>query len=342
MAMLCRAMRYNKNILEGKGCGMKLKKVILGAFFALALVGMMGCNKEKKEDKYASKVTVGKYKGIEVEKMSTKPSKDDIEGQIKSYLYTLEDEKIKEVKDGDNVNIDFEGKIDGEAFDGGSSEGYDLLIGSNSFIDDFEEQLIGKKVGKTYDVKVTFPDDYAASKDLQGKDAVFEVKINYVSPRKLTDKLVKKDKSNECETVEEYETYIEEQLIEQLETTAESSIKSTILTKIVENSRYNEKNIKEDIAKEVKNSQKQIKEQYNMTVKQYAENIGTDEETLMGQIEESAKSYVKQSLALLVIAEKEDITLSDKEFNSKVQKEIDAYANSNYSFSKEDFYKQFG
>ena len=226
---------------------MKLKKFVLGAVFALALVGMMGCNKDKEKDEYASKITIGKYKGIEVEKMSTQPTKDDIESQIKSYLYTLKDEKIKKVKDGDNVNIDFEGKIDGEAFDGGSSEGYDLLIGSNSFIDDFEEQLIDKKVGKEYDIKVTFPKDYAASEELQGKDAVFTVKINYVSPRKLTDKIVKKDESNECKTVEEYETYVEEQLIEQLETTAESSIKSTILTKIVENARYNDKNIKEDI-----------------------------------------------------------------------------------------------
>ena len=320
---------------------MNLKKIVLGTLITVALVGMVGCKKEKEKDEYASKITIGKYKGLEVEKMSTEPTEDDIDSQIQSYLYTLKDESIKKVKDGDNVNIDFEGKIDGETFDGGSSEGYDLLIGSGSFIDDFEEQLIDKKVGKEYDIKVTFPKEYSA-KDLAGKDAVFTVKINYVSPRKLTDKLVKKDETNEYDTVEQYRTYVEEQLIEQLESTAESSIKSSLLAQVVENSRYNDKNIKEDINKEVSNSKKQIKEQYNMTVKEYAENIGTDEETLMAQIKESAESYVKQSLALLVIAQKEDITISDKEFNAEVQKELDAYASSNYSYTKEDFYKQFG
>lgn len=341
MSMLCVAMIYNKIILEGKGCSMNFKKFVLGTLITVALVGMVGCKKEKEKDEYASKITIGKYKGLEVEKMSTEPSEDDIDSQIQSYLYTLKDEGIKKVKDGDNVNIDFEGKIDGETFDGGSSEGYDLLIGSGSFIDDFEEQLIDKKVGKEYDIEVTFPKEYSVE-DLAGKDAVFTVKINYVSPRKLTDKLVKKDETNEYETVEDYRTYVEEQLIEQLESTAESSIKSSLLAQVVENSRYNKKNIKKDIEKEINNSKKQIKSQYNMTVKEYAENIGTDEKTLMAQIEDAAESYVKQSLALLVIAQKEDIKISDKEFNAEVQKELDAYANSNYSYTKEDFYEQFG
>lgn len=328
-----------KKILEGKDYRMNLKKILVGVMVSAAVVGMVGCGKKESSNTYKNKVTLGKYKGIEVEKMSTDPSDDEIESQITEYLHSLEDKGIKKVKKGDNVNIDFEGKINGKAFDNGSAEKYNLVIGSNSFIDGFEEQLIGKKVGKKYDIKVTFPKDYQ-EESLKGKKAVFTVKINYVSPRKLTDKIVKNDKSNEYETVEDYRAYVEEELIEQLETNAENSMKSTILTTVVKNCKY--KNLKEDIAKEVKNSKAQIKKQYNISVAEYAKQMGSDEKTLLKQIEDSSENYVKQSLALLAIASKEDIKLSDKEFNSKVQKQLDEYKSANYTISKEDFYEQFG
>ena len=328
-----------KKILEGKDYRMNLKKILVGVMVSAAVDGMVGCGKKESSNTYKNKVTLGKYKGIEVETMSTDPSDDEIESQITEYLHSLEDKGIKKVKKGDNVNIDFEGKINGKAFDNGSAEKYNLVIGSNSFIDGFEEQLIGKKVGKKYDIKVTFPKDYQ-EESLKGKKAVFTVKINYVSPRKLTDKIVKNDKSNEYETVEDYRAYVEEELIEQLETNAENSMKSTILTTVVKNCKY--KNLKEDIAKEVKNSKAQIKKQYNISVAEYAKQMGSDEKTLLKQIEDSSENYVKQSLALLAIASKEDIKLSDKEFNSKVQKQLDEYKSANYTISKEDFYEQFG
>ena len=318
---------------------MNLKKILVGIMVSAAVVGMVGCGKKETSNTYKNKVTLGKYKGIEVEKMSTDPTDEEIESQVTEYLHSLEDKGIKKVKKGDNVNIDFEGKINGKAFDNGSAEKYNLVIGSNCFIDGFEEQLIGKKVGKKYDIKVTFPKDYQ-EESLQGKKAVFTVKINYVSPRKLTDKIVKKDKSNEYDTAKDYRAYVEEQLIEQLETNAENSMKSTILTAVVNNCKY--KNIKEDVKKEVENSKAQIKKQYNITVKEYAKQMGSDEKTLLKQIEDSSETYVKQSLALLAVAKKEDIKLSDKEFNSKVQKQLDEYKSANYTITKEDFYEQFG
>lgn len=328
-----------KKILEGKDNRMNLKKILVGVMISAAVVGIVGCGKKESSNTYKNKVTLGKYKGIEVEKMSTEPTEDEIESQITEYLHSLEDKGIKKVEKGDNVNIDFEGKINGKAFDNGSAKKYNLVIGSNSFIDGFEEQLIGKKVGKKYDIKVTFPKDYQ-EESLKGKKAVFTVKINYISPRKLTDKVVKKDKSNEYDTAKEYKAYVEEQLIEQLETNAENSMKSTILTTVVKNCKF--KNLKDDIAKEVKNSKAQIKKQYKITVAEYAKQMGSDEKTLLKQIEESSETYVKQSLALLAVASKENIKISDKEFNSKVQKQLDEYKSANYTISKEDFYEQFG
>lgn len=340
VVMLLESDYLQKIILEGKDIRMNLKKILLGLAVSAAVVGMVGCGKEKASSTYDEKITLGKYKGIEVEKTSTEPTDEEIEAQVKEYLHSLEDKDIKKVKDGDNVNIDFEGKIDGKKFDNGSAEKYNLVIGSNSFIDNFEEQLIGKKVGKKYDIKVTFPKEYPADEKLAGKKAVFTVKINYVSPRKLTDKIVKNDKNNEYKTADEYRAYVEEQLIDQLESSAENTMKSTILTTLVENCKY--KDLKKDVQKEVENSKSQIKKQYNMTVEEYAKQMGSDEKTLLKQIEESSETYVKQSLALLAVAEKEDIKLSDKEFNSKVQKQIDEYASANYPINKEEFYDQFG
>ena len=156
----------------------------------------------------------------------------------------------------------------------------------------------------------------------------------------MTDKIVKNDKNNEYDTAKDYRAYVEEQLIEQLETNAENSMKSTILTTVVKNCKY--KNLDSDIKKEVENSKAQIKKQYNITVEEYAKQMGSDEKTLLKQIEDSSETYVKQSLALLAVAAKEDIKLSDKEFNSKVQKQLDEYKSANYTISKEDFYEQFG
>lgn len=319
---------------------MNLKKILLGIVVSAAVVGMIGCGKDKESNKYKDKVTLGKYKGIEVEKPSTEPTDAEIESQITEYLHSLEDKGIKKVKKGDNVNIDFVGKIDGKEFDNGSAEAYNLVIGSNSFIDGFEDQLIGKKVGKKYDIKVTFPKEYPADESLAGKKAVFTVTINYVSPRKLTDKLVKNDKNNECETVKEYKAYVKGQLTEQLESSAENSVQSSLLSTVVENAKFG--SLKEDIAAEVKNSKDQIKKRFNVSVAEYAEQMGTDEETLLKQLEESAETYVKQSLTLLAIAAKEDITLTDKEFNSKVQKQLDDYKSANYDIKKDEFYDQFG
>ena len=143
-------------------------------------------------------VTVCKYDGVEIKKDDISASDDEVQAQIDALMasyQTTKEIKDRAVKDGDTVNIDYSGKIDGKEFEGGTAEGYDLTIGSGTFIDNFEEQLEGHHPGETVEVKVTFPEDYQ-SEDLAGKEAVFTTVINYISEKedaKLTDDFVKEN-----------------------------------------------------------------------------------------------------------------------------------------------------
>lgn len=318
---------------------MNLKKIAYGMILATAVVAMAGCGKDKSnKDGALAKVTLGDYKGIEVEKTSTEPTEEAIKEQINQYLQTQKSGK-KIVKKGDIVNIDYVGKINGKKFDGGEATGFNLEIGSKSFIDTFEEQLIGKSVGKKYKVKVTFPKDYH-QKDYQGKKAEFDVKINYICADKLTDNMVKADKSLNCDNVKEYKAYVKKQLKEQLESTAENTMKTQVLETAVKNAKFDD--LTDDINKDVEKTIKQLKDTYNLTLEQYAQQMGTDEKTVRKQIEDSSKSYVQQGLVLLAIAEKENITLKDDEFDSKVQKTIDEYAANGNKITKDELYEQTG
>lgn len=317
---------------------MNLKKIALGTCLVLACVGMVGCKKSKVDkNSYLSKVELGKYKGVEVEKVSTEPTKDAIQDEINTYLQTIKSSK-KKVEKGDTVNIDYVGTINGEEFEGGSYDGYNLEIGSGNFVKGFEEQLIGKLVGKKYKVKVTFPKDYA--QDVAGKKAVFDVKINYISAKKLTDDIVKNDKSNDFKTVKEYKDSVIAKLEEDLEKSADNTIKTAIVKAIVDKSKF--KNIDADINKELESSIEQIKTYYNFTLEEYASKMGSDVDTVKKQLKAAAENYVKQTTVLMAIAEKENITLSDKEFSSKVQKTVDESKSQGYEVTKEELFKQLG
>ena len=149
-----------------------------------------------KDADFANDVTLSDYKSMVIPKdeyaVTDSDVKDEVAYIIKTYFYEYDKEAY--VEDGNTANVNYVGKIDGVAFDGGTADSYDLLIGSHSFIDDFEEQLIGAKVGETVEVEVTFPEDYRAT-DLAGKDAVFTVTINHIADKVIvpeyTDSLVK-------------------------------------------------------------------------------------------------------------------------------------------------------
>ena len=318
---------------------MNLKKILFGTCLAAMCVAMVGCGKKngKDDSSYLSKVTLGKYKGVEVEKVSAEPTDENIQEQIDEYLQTIKSAD-KKVDKGDTVNINYVGTINGKEFEGGSYEGYNLKIGSKKFIEGFEEQLIGKLVGKTCKVNVTFPKDY--TEDLAGKKAVFTVKINHICANKLTDAIVKADDSNDFKTAKEYRENVITELEEQLADNADSTIKSSILTKVIEDSKY--KNIDKDVNKKLDESINDIKTYYNISIDEYAKQMGADVETVKSQLKASAENIVKQTVTLMAIAEKEKITLSDKEFDSQVQKTLDEYKGNGYDITKDELYEQIG
>ena len=197
---------------------------------------------EKPEYNVSDYVTLGQYMDLEVTATQYEATQDDYDEYLEELLegeaYYPESDK-EEVEDGDTVNIDYVGTIDGEEFDGGSSEGYELEIGSDTFVDDFEDQLIGAKVGDTVTVEVTFPDDYS-SEDLQGKDASFEVTINYILADEevvpeYTDDFVNEYTDGEYTTTADYDEYIWDTLEETAESDTSSSVESAVEELVYEN-----------------------------------------------------------------------------------------------------------
>ena len=180
---------------------------------AVVLAGVMmlsltGCGSNEKAKKYSKYVELGDYKGIEYTMDVAEVTDDQVNQQIDSFLDGLaETEEVTDraVEDGDTVNIDFTGTKDGEEFEGGSSEGYDLVIGSGSFIDGFEDGLIGHEIGDEVSLDLTFPEEYPQNEDLAGQDVNFKVTINSISVKntpELTDKVVADN--TDYDNVEDY------------------------------------------------------------------------------------------------------------------------------------------
>lgn len=261
----------------------------------------------------------------------------DIDEQLQSKIDEELDsqatyKKIKKgkVKSGDTVNIYYVGKVDGEAFDGGSCtkdtnpDGYDLTIGSQTFIDGFEDALIGKSIGKTYDINVTFPDSYSANADLAGKDAVFTVTINSKQGKKIkqkfTDKFVKKYLTD-YESAEDYKTQ-----------NRASIIRSMAIAKVCEDTKVNDypEDKIESMETQLKTSIEAYLSQNNVTLDDYLANMNTTEEEYQKQVEETAKEDVANQLVYNAIAQAENLEITEDEY----QEELETYL-TNYSCEKE-------
>ena len=183
-------------------------------------------------------VTLGEYKGVEVEKADAAVTAEDVEAELKrvqeqnARLLTVED---RPVADGDQTVIDFEGFVDGKGFEGGKAEDYPLTIGSHSFIDTFEEQLIGKNIGEECEVNVTFPTEYHAA-ELAGKPAMFKVTVKEIKVKELPaldDEFA--SEVSEFDTLDEYKQDIEKKLQERKEKAAASQNEDRVVAKVVEN-----------------------------------------------------------------------------------------------------------
>lgn len=326
-----------------------MKKQRVGAIVlaGMMMLSMTGCGNSKAKA-YSKYVTLGDYKGIEYTKTVAEVTEDDIQSKLDSFVDGLaETNEVTDraVEDGDIVNIDYVGTMDGEEFDGGSATGQDLTIGSNSFIDGFETGLIGHNVGDEVSLDLQFPDPYPNNTDLAGKDVNFKVTINKISVKttpELTDQLVKDN--TDYDTIDAYKESIKEDLKKTNETNAEKQAKSDIFDKVVSNckiSGYDEDEVKDLVDEEFK-SFKNTADSYKSYGYSYEDVLSMNgydsEDSLKKGITEYVKKYLDQKMVLYCIADKEGIKVSSEETDKKVQEYMDTY---NVK-TKEEVYNYFG
>lgn len=267
-------------------------------------------------------VKITKYTKFGVKPHDHKVTDDDVEEELKKAQEQnarLEDVE-RAIKVGDIANIDFEGTIDGVAFDGGKSEGFDLEIGSHSFIDTFEDQLVGLKAGDTVDVKVTFPAEYHAE-ELKGKPAVFAVKVNAVKEKVLPelDDAFASDVS-EFETLAEYKADIKAHLEEHMQEHIRIALENEILDKVTENMEVEipEAMVETELDNIFKDLEYRLMYQ-GLRLEDYANYLGKTIEEMRNEKKEDALKSVKIRLALQEIINLEKIDFTDKEVDEKVK-----------------------
>ena len=301
---------------------------------------------ERPDYKALDYVTLGEYKGLQVtvapvQEVTDEDVKATEEAAIKNAeLY--EERTEGTVKEGDIVNIDYEGKKDGVAFDGGTAQGYNLEIGSGTFIDGFEEGLIGVKVGDTVDLDLTFPENYQ-SEDLAGQAVVFTVKVNAIEvvPEKITDDMANQLSSGEYTTAEEYEQSVRDSLAANYQKTYENSIYNDLMTQLYNLCTINE--YPQDLVDYGKASMKKTytsyAEAYGMSFTDFISGyFGMDEETFDSTCEEYVKQTLQQELILKAIAEQEEFTVSDEDYQTGCERYME---NQGYS-SVEDLEEAYG
>lgn len=270
-------------------------------------------------------VKLGGYKGLEIEKQETELSDDELQEAIDHSLGHLAEMVVKEdgvVENGDTVNIDFSGSVDGEEFEGGQAEGYDLEIGSGSFIPGFEEQLEGMKVDEEKDVVVTFPEEYHAE-ELAGKEATFKTKVNEIKFKEvpeLTDEIAN-ELDAEANTVDEYKENLRKRLAEQKATDAENVEKEEAITKATDNTTIDipEAMVNTELDRMVSEFAQRIQQQ-DLDLQTYFQISGQDESQLREQMKDDAEQRVKTNLTLTAIAEAEKIEATDEDIDKELEK----------------------
>src|SRR5699024_6238725 len=275
-------------------------------------------------------VTLGDYKGLEVEEQDVTVTDEDVEQEIEAERQRLAELIVKEdgtVEEGDTVVMDFEGFLDGEAFEGGKGENHSLEIGSGQFIPGFEEQLIGKKSDEETEIEVTFPDEYHAE-ELAGKEAVFKVHIHEIKEKELPDldDEFAKDIDDEVETLDELKKKKKEQLEEQKQQNAENAKRDTLIQKATENAEVEipEVMVETELDQMLREFEQNLQMQ-GMTMDMYQQFTGQDEEELKEQMKENAGKRVKTNLTMEAIVQQEEIEVSDEEIDEELEKMASMY-----------------
>lgn len=269
------------------------------------------------------------YLGIEVTKKSTEVTDELVNEEIEkvrdrnSRMVTVED---RAAQDGDVAVIDFEGFVDGEAFEGGKAENYNLKLGSGNFIPGFEEQIVGHNTDEEFTIDVNFPEDYQAE-ELKGKAAQFKIKLHEIKAKELpeVDDDFVKDVS-EKETLDEYKEELKETIAKRLEDEAEKDIDDQIANKLMEllEGEIPEAMYDNEASEMVREFEMRLRAQ-GMDMKTYMQYMGIDVNALKGMYKEEAEKRVKLRLALETVAKKENIEVTDADFDKEYEKMAEAY-----------------
>ena len=274
-------------------------------------------------------VTLGEYKGVEVEKADAAVTAEDVEAELKrvqeqnARLLTVED---RPVADGDQTVIDFEGFVDGKGFEGGKAEDYPLTIGSHSFIDTFEEQLIGKNIGEECEVNVTFPTEYHAA-ELAGKPATFKVKIKEIKMKELpelNDEFA--SEVSEFETLDAYKEDVKNKLAETKQAQATAENENNVVQKVVDNAQMDipAPMVDEQVRNMIEDYARRLQSQ-GISFDQYLQFTGSTIEQLQEQMRPQAELRLRTRLVLEAVVAAEKIEPSDELVEAEIKKMSENY-----------------
>ncbi len=274
-------------------------------------------------------VTLGEYKGVEVEGAKADVTDEDIQNELKkvqeqnSRLVAVED---RPVADGDQTVIDFEGFVDGTPFEGGKAEDYTLVIGSHSFIDTFEDQLVGKNAGEEVEVNVTFPEEYHA-KELAGKPAVFKVKIKEIKSKELpelNDEFA--SEVSEFETLDAYKEDLQKKLAETKEKQASAENENKVVQKVVDNATMDipAPMVDQQVTNMINDYARRMQSQ-GLSLDQYLQFTGTTLDQLKDQMKPQAESRIRARLVLEAVAKAENIEVSEETVEAELKKMAETY-----------------
>lgn len=274
-------------------------------------------------------VKLGKYKGMEIDRVETAVTDEDVDAEInRERERNARNIEVTDrpVKDGDMTVLDFEGFVDGVAFEGGKGENYSLTIGSGAFIPGFEEQLIGAEIDKETEVKVTFPEDYQAE-DLKGKDAVFKCTVKEIKEKELPeldDEFA--SEISEFETLEEYKADVRAKLTETKEKEAKNLREEAVVEAIIKDA---DMEIPDAM---IETQQKQMVDEFmqgitmqGLTPEQYYQFTGASRERLIAQVKPQAEKRIRARLVLEAIAKAENITASEEDYEDELKVMAEAY-----------------
>ncbi len=274
-------------------------------------------------------VVLGKYKGVSVEKMDTEVSDDEVMAEINKEresngrTISVED---RAVKDGDMTVIDFEGFVDGVAFDGGKGENYPLTIGSNAFIPGFEAQLIGAKLNEEMEVNVTFPEEYQAE-ELAGKPAMFKCTVKEIKEKELPeldDEFA--SEVSEFDTLEEYKADVKKNIGERKEKEAKNQKEDAVIEAIIADSKMDiPEPMLETQTRQMAEDYAQRLQQQGLSLEQYFQFTGLTGEKFLEQMKPAAEKRIQSRLVLEAIVKAEDIKVTDEEFAAELEKMAGMY-----------------